>query len=161
MISIEQKVLLKGVSIWLKGLGYLNLAVPVCSESPLWMNSAVCVYVSMPVVVELRLRGKTFENSLYQVHLKDENQNTISTYWAVPRQAQFNPGQGIPKCSFWIPSKYSFVLFFSSDGAACVRKLSAIFVWHQDSHSVWWWLFMLRLLCGYCSSNDRIVLEVL
>ena len=46
-------------------------------------------------MIELRLRGKTFENTLYKVHLKDENQNVISTYSAVPRQAQFNPGQVI------------------------------------------------------------------
>ena len=52
-------------------------------------NFCVCLRVCM---LELRLRGKTFENSLYRVNLKDENQNVLSTYLAVPRQAQFNPG---------------------------------------------------------------------
>ena len=63
----------------------------VCVHDFLCMY-CVCMYVCM---IELRLRGKTFENTLYKVHLKDENQNVISTYSAVPRQAQFNPGQVI------------------------------------------------------------------
>ena len=88
-------------------------------------------------MIELRLRGKTFENTLYKVHLKDENQNVISTYSAVPRQAQFNPGQvilggGIDKyvCVFQ-PS-----FFLCSERSAGVRQLFEVFLWDKDSHTI-------------------------
>ena len=70
-------------------------------------GSIVKQLVTVPVkelVNELRSRGRSFENTVYEIIVGSTEQK----YFATPRQTQFNPGVSLVHCLLLLSQRHDF-----------------------------------------------------